>query len=214
MSDIAFAIFASVVLYLAVTHRGFRKVVVWAGAACLLCVFAGGSYLWHRSRAEAAAKQAALAAKRTSLAADDAVQNARIARTNAYDARNKENATSLFNAENAANLRMKRICDAVGAGEECHDAFQREDTAYDVWMGSVGMGNATIKTDIPITLYSCDSIGSTNRVVTFASGETRATVLRFGYEWGTDGNYGAKIQLANGLTGCILDGNTLKLDRE
>ena len=33
MSDIAITIFFSVVLYLAVTHKGFRKVVLWTGAA-------------------------------------------------------------------------------------------------------------------------------------------------------------------------------------
>jgi len=208
MSDIAFAIFASVVLYLAVTHKRFRKVVLWVGSACLLCAVAGGFYLWHRSRVEDAAK-------RTALAADDAVQNARIAKANQYDSENRKNPTTINKKAKAAELWASKVCDTAGPGRECHDATQEEIIAYGEQSGGVGEGNATtINSGAVVLLYSCDAMGSTDHVLTSVPDRDRVTVLRFGYEWGAYGNYGAKIQLADGLTGCILDGSNLKLDGE
>jgi len=75
-------------------------------------------------------------------------------------------------------------------------------------------GNATLSEPNGDALFSCDADGLGKDILASVTDGTRVKVLRFGYEWGAYGNYGAKIQLANGLTGCILDGNTLKLDGE
>jgi len=187
------AIFASVVLYLTVTHKGFRKVVIWVGAACLLCAIAGGFYLWHVHRAKLAAQ-----------VADDAIQNVRIARADAWDANNQ---AAWFDLSQGQLVPVK-----PPPGFVFHPPPPKHRVAKH-WLDLSGpFGNARLVE--PQTVFSCNAHRIGDDILAHVADGTRVKILRFGYEWGAYGNYGAKIQLANGLTGCILDGNTLKLDGE
>ena len=76
------------------------------------------------------------------------------------------------------------------------------------------IGNAALNEYGGDSVFSCNAHGTGDDILAHVADGTRVKILRFGHEWGAYGNYGAKIQFANGLTGCILDGNTLKLDAE
>jgi len=201
MEILGIALFASVVLYLAVTHRGFRKVLIWVGAACLLCAMAGGFYLWHRNRAEANAKRAA-------QAADDAVQNARITHANALRAK----WSRPWSIKNITASEFPPSFVVI-----VRDGHVVSDRPYKLRKGDIVHvldGNATLNEDGGTSLFSCNQYDTNDDILGRVANGDRVKVLRFGYEWGSDGNYGAKIQLTNGPTGCILNGSYLKLDGE
>ncbi|MGB7172059.1 MAG: hypothetical protein WBD23_00765 [Candidatus Acidiferrales bacterium] len=182
----------------------------------MLCLLAGGFYIWHRSRAEAAAKQAA-------QVADDAIQNARILPANKAPATNASPAAPVtldmsksvpLNAPPAPQYLSTDPNAGTSPNGGQHPATIGGNKDWFAQNAPKLYGNATLREDG--VLFSCDTLklrGLSDILASMPDG-TRMRVLRFGYEWGAYGNYGAKIQLANGLTGCILDGNTLKLDGE
>lgn len=227
MEIFGLAIFASVVLYLAVTHKGFRKVVLWTGAACLLCAMAGGMWLWHRNRAESAAKRA-------TQANDDAIQNARIVRASAYanERLSKEKQDCIGYDPYNDPYKPFGGYTVAGDGTPCRNLAVDYDALAKKYGGATAplkhgaktdwfaqnaphlYGNATLSQYEGDSLFNCDANKMGSDILASVPDETRVKVLAFGYEWGEYGQYGAKIQLANGLTGCILHGDYLKLDGE